>query len=155
MLIRPVSGFGSLRTEFMRIGLSNRILSVLDRNTRKTLTRENLVIIRVVINNQTNLMHHHIFCTMCPIGTTNNARKNNGKCIGRVCNASDHPQWWWNPVPNQKKEYMGKSIECHAEWFNGFRSCCLPQAVSKNYCLPRAVSKKLFWTLQSGAFLKS
>jgi hypothetical protein len=33
----------------MRIGLSNRILSVLDRNTRKTLTRENLVIIRVVL----------------------------------------------------------------------------------------------------------
>jgi hypothetical protein len=49
MLIRPVSESGSLRTEFMRIGLSNRILSVLDRNTRKTLTRENLVIIRVVL----------------------------------------------------------------------------------------------------------
>jgi hypothetical protein len=49
MLIRPVSGFGSLRTKFMRIGLSNRILIVLDRNTRKTLTRKNLVIIRVVL----------------------------------------------------------------------------------------------------------
>jgi hypothetical protein len=49
MLIRPVSGFGSLSTEFMRIGLSNRILSILDRNTRKTLTHENLVIIRVVL----------------------------------------------------------------------------------------------------------
>jgi hypothetical protein len=48
MLVRPVSEFGSLRIEFMRIGLSNRILSVINKNTRKTLTRENLVIIRVV-----------------------------------------------------------------------------------------------------------
>jgi hypothetical protein len=48
MLVRPVSEFGSLRIEFMRIGLSNRILSVIDKNTRKTLTHENLVILRVV-----------------------------------------------------------------------------------------------------------
>jgi hypothetical protein len=33
----------------MRIGLSNRILSVVNENTRKTLTRENLMIIRVVL----------------------------------------------------------------------------------------------------------
>jgi hypothetical protein len=53
MLVRPVSEFGSLRIEFMRIGLSNRIFSVIDKNTRKTLmktlTRENLVILRVVL----------------------------------------------------------------------------------------------------------
>jgi hypothetical protein len=50
MLVWPVSEFGSLRIEFMRIGLSNRtILSVIDKNTRKTLMHENLMIIRVVL----------------------------------------------------------------------------------------------------------
>jgi hypothetical protein len=49
MSVCPVSEFGSLRIKFMRIGLSNQILSVIEKNTRKTLTREKLVIIRVVI----------------------------------------------------------------------------------------------------------
>jgi hypothetical protein len=49
MLVRPVSEFGSLRIEFMRIGPSSRILSVINKNTRKTLTREKLVIIHVVL----------------------------------------------------------------------------------------------------------
>jgi hypothetical protein len=50
MLVWPVSEFGSLRIKFMRIGLSNWILSVINKNTRKTLMRKNLVIIRVAIS---------------------------------------------------------------------------------------------------------